>query len=112
MIQLFQAWSRNSDMVLSRSSYDYSQLSRVDYLWPLGTHGIYPVTGKRREIKNYLTMIKPFDKYTWGLLAVSVTVVISTFLVVDKFYIMWKNTRSRVMIHQSKRNLCLYFYYI
>ena len=93
-------------MVLSRSGYHYPRLCQVDYLWPLDSWEIYPVTGKRREIKNYLTMIKPFDKYTWGFLAVSVTGVISTFLAVDKLYIMWKNTRTRVMFHQSKIDSC------
>ena len=99
---IFQAYSRNSEIVLSRGGYSHSQFSRVDYLWPLDTWRIYLVSGRPRKMPNFLTVIKPMDQTTWLLLTLSIPTMILSIFVIDRLYGKQRNTTLQNILHQSK----------
>ena len=86
---------------MSRNGYYHSQLSRVDYLWPLDTWRIYLVSGRPRRMPNFLTLINPMDRTTWLLLTLSIPTMISSIFVVDKLYGRQRNTTRRNILHRS-----------
>ena len=82
--------------------YDYSKRDQLDYLSHLGSWDIYPVSGTPRETNNFLTLIKPFDKYTWILLAISVVLVALAIIIIDLGHASWKNVTVKDILHQGK----------
>ena len=74
----------------------------MEYLSHLGSWDIYPVSGKPREIQNFMILIKPFDKYTWISLATSVVGMAVAIIITDLGYGLWKNVVVKDILHQSK----------
>ena len=60
------------------------------------------MSGRPKTIKNYLTLMKPFDKLTWLSLALSIPSMVVAIFVVDKYYAKWNNLSMSNILHQSK----------
>ena len=90
--------------MISRAGYNYFQYTRVDYLSPLGRWGIYPISGRARKVQNYLTLMKPFDEYTWAWVAASASAVIAALACTDYYLALRKNLSTRGILSNSKAN--------
>ena len=73
----------------------------MDYLSHLGSWDIYPTSGKPKEIRNFMMLIKPFDNYTWIFLAVSVALVALATASIDYGHAVLKNVTLEDILHQS-----------
>ena len=96
-----QAENRSCELVINRGGYSFFQYRRVDYLSHLGNWGIYPISGRAKKVPNYLTLIKPFDKYTWAWVAAAVTAIAAAFACIDYLYAFWKNLNTRNIFFKS-----------
>ena len=73
----------------------------MDYLSHLGSWDIYPMSGKPREIRNFMMLIKPFDNYTWIFLAFSVLLIALSITFIDFGHAALKNATLKDIYHQS-----------
>ena len=59
------------------------------------------MSGKPREIRNFMMLIKPFDNFTWIFLGFSVVLVALTTASTDFGHAVWKNVTLKDILHQS-----------
>ena len=99
----FQAHKRDAEIVLGRAIYIIQVNNNVDFLVHLGFMDIYPLSSNLKEIQNYLTLIKPLDKYVWCFLAASVFSITLAIILIDQCYTSWINlaTKSNNITYHS-----------
>ena len=100
----FQSTNRDSDLTLTRSVYRQGIASYNDYLRPVGAYNFRFLSAIPKRIQNYLTLINPFDGYTWAFLLASVVAVTITLIIIDTMYASLTNTSKKDIIYQSKYN--------
>ena len=108
----FQSSNRDSDLTLTRSIYRQGIASYNDYLRPVGAYNFRFISATPKRIQNYLTLINPFDGYTWAFLLASIVAVTITLIIIDTMYASLTNTSQKDIIYQSKYNrlkLCWFY---
>lgn len=88
-----QGYGRNADLILSRGLYT----TTVDFLSHLGSWDYYAFSGKLRPKPKFHTLLKPFDKSTWILVAVSIVAVSMTLTCIDRNYASWNGLSTKDM---------------
>ena len=73
-----------------------------EFVGPLGRPYEYRfISGSPKEIQNYLTLIKPFDEYSWAFIAASVISITISLVCIDTAFATWTKTSKRGILHQS-----------
>ena len=98
----FQSTNRGADLILTRSVYRQEVMMYNDYLRPVGAYNFRFASATPEKIKNYLTLITPFDGYIWAFLLASLVLITITLIIIDTMYASWTNTSKKDIIHQSK----------
>ena len=69
---------------------------RNDYIGPIGSYDLHFLSKAPSERKEYLTLLWPFDSYTWALLAASVFGVSASLILIDKLHAKWSRGYSTI----------------
>ena len=76
--------------------------NEFEFIGPLGRPYEYVIlSGTPREIQNYLTLINPFDEYSWAFTAASVISVAIALVCIDTAFASWSKTSGRGILLQS-----------
>ena len=76
--------------------------SGFEFLGPLGRPNEHQFLSRSpREIQNYLTLINPFDEYSWAFIAASVISVATALVCIDTAFASWSKTSRRGILLQS-----------
>ena len=81
----FQGINREIDLAIVKVPY-YTDTFRNDFIGPIGSYDFHFVSAAPLERKEYLTLSRPFDSYTWALLAASVVGVSISLILIDKMH--------------------------
>ena len=82
----FQGSNREVDLVMFKFDYHQSNFGYNDFTGPIGSYDFYFVSAAPLERKEYLTLLWPFDSYTWALIAASVMGVSMSLILIDKMH--------------------------
>ena len=76
--------------------------NEFEFIGPLGRPYEYEFLSRSpRAIQNYLTLIKPFDEYSWACIAASVISVTIALVCIDAAFATWSKTSMRGILLQS-----------
>ena len=81
----FQGITREIDLAIVKVNYDPYPFKN-DLIGPIGSYDFHFVSAAPLERKEYLTLVRPFDSYTWALLAASVVGVSMSLILIDKMH--------------------------
>ena len=93
---LFQVRNREVDL---STVHIYSQ-DNVDYIGPIGSYNHFFISSEPPEKKEYLTLTRPFDIYTWILSLTSLLGVSISLILIDRVCTAWSKESSTIF--QSK----------
>ena len=98
----FQVSNREIDLSIVKFTYNShsSRYLKNDFIGPVGAYDFYFASAAPPERKEYLTLARPFDHYTWALIAASVIGVSITLILIDKIHATWSTESSDIF--QSK----------
>ena len=80
-----QGSNREIDLAIVKVPYN-TDAFRNDFIGPIGSYDFHFVSAAPLERKEYLTLVRPFDSYTWALLAASVVGVSMSLILIDKMH--------------------------
>ena len=76
--------------------------NEFEFIGPLGRpYEFQFLSGSPREIQNYLTLINPFDEYSWAFIAASVISVAIALVCIDTAFASWSKTSRSGILRQS-----------
>ena len=73
-----------------------------NFIGPVSPQDMYFITGAPPERQDYLTIIMPFDFYTWALILASLAGVSIALIVINKLDSMWSQEPTKQSIFMSK----------
>ena len=97
----FQSSNREIDISIVKLSYHPLRYLRNDFIGPVGTYDIHFLSAAPPERKEYLTLTRPFDSYTWAFIAASLVGVSISLILIDKISAMWSTESAPIF--QSTR---------
>lgn len=83
-------------------SYAPHRYLKNDYIGPIGSYDIHFLSGVPPERKEYLTLILPFDSFTWALIMASVIGVFATLILTNVICSMLPIESSHETVFQCK----------
>ena len=88
---------------MTRAVFGRHIFLRNDFIQPLGSsYNIRIFSSKPEEATNFLTIINPFDGFTWAAVLFSVIAVAFTLIIIDKTYAKWSSVSTDGILHKSK----------
>ena len=98
----FQVSNREIDLSIVKFTYNShsSRYLKNDFIGPVGAYDFYFASAAPPERKEYRTLARPFDGFTWALIAASVVGVSITLILIDKIHATWSTESSDIF--QSK----------
>ena len=73
-----------------------------DFIAPLGSAYVFRIlSAEPKEIPNYLTILTPFDGFTWASMVASIIMAFVALVVIDIAFANWTKTSKRGIILHS-----------
>ena len=91
---------------MRQSEYTPFTYQHNDYIGPVTTHNFHFWTAAPETTKNYLTLFRPFDRYVWGLVIVSVVAISLSLISVNMMHNKQSKQPSGETPFQSKNFVC------
>ena len=82
----FQSQKRESDITIVTTLYGSETYIGNDFIGPVTSYDFYFLSSAPHTRNNFLTIIRPFDPYVWGLLLASIVVVSVSLIYINKVY--------------------------
>ena len=102
----FQSGNREVDLSTVHL-YNPDDFLRNDFIGPIGSYDHFFISSEPPEKKEYLTLTRPFDTYTWILSLASLLGVSISLILIDSVCTTWSTESSTVF--QSRMNVMRYF---
>ena len=80
---VFQANNREIDVSLNRDLYRPYINAQNDFLGPVGSYDFHTLSTPPEKTLDYATVIRPFDMKIWIAMAVSLVIVMITFIMIE-----------------------------
>ena len=81
----FQGVNREIDLSIVKAIYDPLSFTN-DFIGPIGSYDFHFVSAAPLERNPGFTLARPFDSYTWALIAASVMGVSMSLILIDKMH--------------------------
>ena len=101
----FQSADRDIEISFSATVATSMLYIKNDFVGPVGSFDIHFWSGAPLEIKDYLTIFKPFDPYVWGFLIASLMAVSAALIFINKMHATWSQEFIKESPFQSKEKL-------
>ena len=85
-LDYFQSQKRESDISMVTTLYDSETYIGNDFIGPVTSYDFHFLSSAPHTRNNFLTIIRPFDQYVWGLLLASIVVVSVSLIYINKAY--------------------------
>ena len=98
----FQSGNREIDICIVKSTYNWFLYQSNDFIWPIGSYDFHFISGVPPERNEYLTLVLPYDSFTWAFIIASLVGVTITLILIDKLQANWTKQPSNDTVFQCK----------
>ena len=98
----FQSSNREIDISMVKLSYHPLHYLRNDFIGPVGSVDLHFLSAAPPERKEYLTLTRPFDSYTWAFIAASLVAVSISMILIDKICAIWSTEFATIFQSNNK----------
>ena len=101
----FQSSDRKTDISIVKFSYALHRYLQNDYICPIGSYKFHFLSGAPPERNEYLTLVYPFDSYTWALIIASLVGVTVSLILIDNLLVGLTKETSDDNIFRCKKDV-------
>ena len=98
-----QSDNRETDLSIVNYLYTSQEFAKNDFIGPIGSYNFHFVSGAPPIRNKYITLIIPFDSYTWAFIITSLVGVTVSLLIMDKLQSSWTSQSSNDIVFKCKK---------